>query len=74
MGNDRSAEGRNILGQGRLPGTLGMNVQPGEQRPRFYATGERSSDPAARIIERWAANYVPGRAPSNFLYPGAVPI
>ena len=73
MGNDRSAEGRNILGQGRLPGTLGMNVQPGEQRPRFYATGERSSDPAARIIERWAADYVPGNPPSNFLYPGAVP-
>lgn len=50
-----------------------MQVDPAERRPRFYATGEPSSDPAARIIERWAANYVPERPPSNFLYPGAVP-
>lgn len=74
MGNERRTEERNTFGRARLPGTLGMHVQPEEPRPRFYATGEPSTDPAARIIERWAANYVPGRAPSNFLYPGAVPI
>ena len=64
---------RNTLGQARLPGTVGMQADPAEQVPRFYATGEPSSDPAARIIERWAANHVPGRPPSNVLYPGAIP-
>ena len=73
MGNDRLTNERNTLGQARLPGPLGMQVDPAEHRPSFYATGEPSSDPAARIIERWAANYVPGRPPSNLLYPGAVP-
>jgi hypothetical protein len=73
MGNERSAEEHNTLGQARLPGTLGMQVDREQQRPRFYATGEPSSDPAARIIERWAANHVFGSAPSNFLYPGAYP-
>ena len=57
MGNERRAEERNTLGQARLPGTLGMRVDREQQRPRFYATGEPSSDPAARIIERWAANH-----------------
>lgn len=74
MGNERGTEERNTLGQARVPGTLGMNVQPEELRPRFYATGQVSADPAARIIERWAANYGQGRPPpSNMLYPGAVP-
>jgi hypothetical protein len=70
MGNQDRAD-QNVLGQSRQP-TLGMDVDP-ERRPRFYATGQPSSDPAARIIERWAANYVPGSPPSNFLYPGAIP-
>jgi len=34
---------------------------------------QRSTDPAARIIEDWADNYIPGAAPHNSLYPGAVP-
>jgi N-acetylmuramoyl-L-alanine amidase len=37
------------------------------------ALGQRSTDPAASIIEDWADNYVPGAPPHNSLYPGAVP-
>jgi hypothetical protein len=37
------------------------------------AVPQRSTDPAARIIEDWADNYVPGAPPHNSLYPGAVP-
>jgi hypothetical protein len=39
-----------------------------------FATGQRSTDPAARIIEQWAADYVTGSPPpSGDLYPGAIP-
>ena len=37
------------------------------------AVPQRSTDPAARLIEDWADNYVPGAPPHNSLYPGAVP-
>jgi len=63
----------NTLGQSRVPGPLGIRVDAAAT-PNFYATGQPSTDPAARIIEQWAAVYTPGATPpSKWLYPGAVP-